>query len=142
MNTSYQVVCLPGRKYAYEHRLVWQRHHGPIPKGFHVHHINGNRKDNSLENLELLPSSEHHRHHFKEQGATAEHKKRAADNVKKAWAKMPMLTLRCVVCSTEFHKRQHLTLGSAKYCSKQCSGKDYYKNVAKARLIASGALKG
>jgi hypothetical protein len=29
----------------------------------HVHHINGNRTDNRLENLELLSASEHHRLH-------------------------------------------------------------------------------
>jgi hypothetical protein len=142
MNTNYQVVCLPGKKYAYEHRLVWERHHGKIPEGHHIHHKNGNCKDNRIENLEVLAATEHHRHHFLEQGATKEHKDRARENIKGAWDSMPMLTLNCVVCGEQFQKKQHLTKGAAKYCSSGCRNKDYYINKLKPKLIAEGKLKG
>lgn len=36
-------------------RLVWTAWHGPVPKGFAIAHINGNRFDNSVENLTLVP---------------------------------------------------------------------------------------
>lgn len=45
--------------YRPEHVLVWERAHGPLPAGWVVHHLNGDRKDNRLENLVALPRSEH-----------------------------------------------------------------------------------
>jgi hypothetical protein len=42
----------------YEHRLVWMRHHGDIPDGMHIHHINHNKLDNHIENLRLVTHKE------------------------------------------------------------------------------------
>jgi hypothetical protein len=38
-----------------EHRRIWAERHGPIPKGWVVHHLNGQKGDNRLENLAALP---------------------------------------------------------------------------------------
>ena len=38
----------------YEHRLVWEEHNGKIPKGMEIDHINFNKHDNRIENLQLL----------------------------------------------------------------------------------------
>lgn len=47
----------------YIHRLVaWERR-GGIPKGYHVHHRDGNRENWKGENLKVLPPDEHTRHH-------------------------------------------------------------------------------
>lgn len=35
-----------------------------IPRGYNIHHINKNRSDNSLINLEIMSSSEHTTHHM------------------------------------------------------------------------------
>ena len=35
------------------HREVWKYHNGEIPKGYHVHHIDSNKNNNSIDNLEL-----------------------------------------------------------------------------------------
>jgi len=46
-----------------EHDLIWERVHGPIPAGFAVHHINHDKLDNRIENLESLDPLTHKRHH-------------------------------------------------------------------------------
>lgn len=46
-------------KYVREHRLVWEQTHGAIPKGYVIHHLNGVKDDNRLENLACLPIAAH-----------------------------------------------------------------------------------
>lgn len=43
------------------HRYVWEKEVGLIPKNFDIHHINENKADNRIENLECLSKSEHTR---------------------------------------------------------------------------------
>lgn len=41
------------------HRTLWESHNGEIPDGCLVHHKNGDRLDNRLENLEVMTLGEH-----------------------------------------------------------------------------------
>lgn len=45
------------------HRVIWELANGPIPAGMVIHHRNGVRTDNRIENLELLEHSKHNQLH-------------------------------------------------------------------------------
>lgn len=51
------------RGYIAEHRMVWYDANGPIAPGWFIHHKNGMRSDNRLENLEAMSPSAHSHHH-------------------------------------------------------------------------------
>lgn len=46
------------------HRAVWEFHHGQIPDGHQIHHRDGNRGNNAIENLMLVDRAEHSRRHM------------------------------------------------------------------------------
>jgi hypothetical protein len=46
-----------------EHVLVWEAHHGAVPAGMELHHVNGNKLDNRIENLLPVTRLEHKRIH-------------------------------------------------------------------------------
>lgn len=49
------------------HRRIYEHHFGPIPKGYHIHHIDGNHSNNHIDNLQCITAQEHYNIH-KDQG--------------------------------------------------------------------------
>lgn len=41
------------------HRYVWEYYNCKIPKGYHIHHIDGDKCNNDISNLQLLKGTEH-----------------------------------------------------------------------------------
>lgn len=56
-NVGYNAVKISG-KHLYVHRLVYRTFVGVIPSNMEINHIDHNKNNNSLENLELLTHSE------------------------------------------------------------------------------------
>lgn len=64
----YKRICVGG-KYYYEHRYVMEKYIGrSLDTNEHVHHINHDRTDNRIENLQILTNSEHGKLHLEERG--------------------------------------------------------------------------
>ena len=45
------------KNWTFYHRYVWEQHNGPVPKGYKILHLNGDRFDCSIENLRCVPDS-------------------------------------------------------------------------------------
>ena len=100
--------------YVLHHRVVMENHLGRLlDKNEVVHHKDGNKKNNNIENLEVLDSREHVIHHQKTRGRM-------------------MVLLRCPICKKEFtlfKNQSFLNNKKSKYkcncCSSKCRGKLY-----------------
>lgn len=72
---GYIRVRLLGREFR-AHRIIWELHNGNIPEGMLIDHIDGNTRNNSIENLRLATrqqnnaSSSKSKHHELPKGIT------------------------------------------------------------------------
>ena len=63
---GYRLVLMPGHPradsngYVMEHILVWEQSTGvAVPKGCCIHHLNGNKSDNRIQNLCMMQHTAH-----------------------------------------------------------------------------------
>jgi uncharacterized protein YjcR len=58
-STGYYRCTKSRKKHISLHRYVWETHYGEIPPGYDIHHLDRDRTNNNIENLELISHSEH-----------------------------------------------------------------------------------
>ena len=131
------------------HRYTWFKNNGIIPKGYDIHHIDGNLYNNSIDNLQLLSSKEHHALH--EKNISEETKVKRLRAIKKAgiyaveWHKSKegkewhskhskeqfknkeYKIYNCEQCGKEYISR---SIGNTRFCSNNC--KSAYRRSSKA----------
>lgn len=108
------------------HRAIWEAHRGAIPKKFHVHHIDGDPGNNTLENLALLSAKEHTAAH-PARGFRVWTPERRGESKRRVWAAREPKPSKCEVCGVEYE-----SVGMRrKYCGRKCA-----KQAENARLRA------
>lgn len=138
-------VNIPGRKRRYPIRLhvyIWQKHNGPVPKGYHVHHKDENKDNNDISNLELLKAYDHLQLHalkeerinfskeninttarpkaiewHKSEAAKETHKKIYEEHTRAVW--MAPVTKTCEICGKEYTVN-HASANKSRFCSNNC----------------------
>lgn len=58
------------------HLYIWIINNGPIPKGCHIHHIDGNKLNNDISNLQCMTKGEHSALHTKQKWLDPEFKEK------------------------------------------------------------------
>ena len=123
------------------HRAVWSRVHGPVPVGYEVHHINRERWDNRLANLELLTVSDHRRLTAVQRddpGWTEGRSARTSNGLIEYWARREPVERICDICDQPFRS----TGMRAKRCSPVCkreANRRYAANLRDQRRAGGGA---
>lgn len=122
--------------WGYLHRHIWEDHHGPIPKGFHIHHRDGDALNNTVENLGCVSHRDHLQAHWTPERREAM-RDRAADirplarewhlstigrawhqrHGKRTWAQREPKSCVCKQCGTVY---ETLAIGGSIYCSPAC----------------------
>jgi hypothetical protein len=101
------------------HREIWMADHGPIPKGYDVHHKSGDKSDNRLANLELITRSEHSARHIAEK--IGPYRAKALANAiatrRRNIEKLKKRRLRCIMCGSIYHSGSR---NPTRYCSSAC----------------------
>lgn len=124
----------------YLHRDIWASVYGPIPKGFHVHHIDGNPLNNDISNLECIKASEHLKRHWNEERAAdarlqlqrANDKAREwhrsedgarfhSEKLAAQWRDWQPVDSVCEICGEKCEDRTMLR--NKKYCSRKCAAR-------------------
>ncbi len=151
-----------GRQYM--HQAVWYFYHGVIPAKTAIHHINGDKADNRIENLQAMGFSEHARHdvleHYKkwpermgrgigiaQEAARAWHGSEAGrlwhkEHGKRTWIGRKRQNYTCVFCGKKYEKLQGVVKRG--FCSPACQSSERRRsgvdNVARSCSICGSTF--
>lgn len=117
------------------HRVVWEHFKGPIPKNHVIHHKDGNKLNNSIDNLECLTQAEHSRlHRLQESEILSKRMSKNSEKIhawlkteigknflsnkaKKGYANRPLVSFSCEECGVDFSTKHVM---HTKFCSDRC----------------------
>ena len=125
------------------HLYIWEKYHGPIPNGYHVHHKDHNPNNNDIENLELIEKTSHLKMHAEENREISSktvkkyalpaaiewhksddghewHKIQYEKTLAQKWDEK--VTKTCIVCGKPF-ETSVLMQYKSKFCSNACKSK-------------------
>ncbi len=140
-------VKIHKRKRIRLHRYIWICHYGEIPDGYDIHHIDGDRNNNDIENLTIMIGKKHKGYHFRkaaldpnklakwpeirQMGSNAhkrpEMRKKQADRSKDQWEKRKQAEPRVVKCKVCGKDYETYHLGHTENCSRSCKQKSFYR---------------
>lgn len=110
-----------GRSLGRRARKQWELHNGLIPPGYVIHHIDRDRRNNSIENLQMLTRSDHGKLHQEEDDhlyprrVVSRHIHRAA--YMKTYRKTKTEPHNCGWCGRKYYRDIY---GKTKTCSHSC----------------------
>lgn len=126
------------------HVYVWEYYNGSeVPKGYHVHHKDFNKKNNEIENLVLMSATEHSKLHGKswdeerkesarknliekaipkasEWHGSEDGKKWHSEHAKEVWANMKPNKYVCTYCGKEYETVNIYGKNQNHFCSNNC----------------------
>lgn len=131
------------------HVQVWMYHNDePIPKGFHVHHKDGDRANNDINNLELVTAYMHMHRHGQDPSREEYNKRHIEDirdlakewhgsdagrawhseSAKKQWEVMPEKEYKCTMCGKTFMSIRNYSPSDKRFCCNGC--KSNYRRLS------------
>lgn len=139
----YSCTTVNGKR-VYMHRYVWEYYNKPIPKDYAIHHIDLDRDNNDISNLQYLPKKEHAKLHANLNKQNEETVKKWRGNLEKAqekakewhkseegrkwhkehakkcqFGKFTFGIKKCIVCGEEFEAKKN----TQRFCSNKCKAK-------------------
>ena len=122
------------------HRAVWEYYNGKIPKGYHIHHKDGDRCNNDISNLTLLEGKAHLSEHMSNEerksqsresikqasqfasiwNGSEDGKKWHSQHAKEYWKNAPINEYVCSFCGKSFKTRYVYSSNSNRFCHPNC----------------------
>ena len=125
------------------HIYIWEKYNGKIEKGYHIHHIDGNKYNNEIENLTKILEKDHLSYHAR--NLTEETKQKMRENLliyavpksvhwhsteegkkwhsqhgKNVFGNLSYIKYHCTYCGKDFESRKRYREEDNRFCSNAC----------------------